>query len=162
MQHPWLSSPGLRAASTTSCRRSSASGNADWMTLGDTKVAAPEAHVQLRAYSVKLSANYDDLSIAGTVPILGTGAQPRTVLGHPAVLYPNRTIALSFTFGGDSKASTGPGGIARSLLVSRNAKDGGGSFEIDIWRQDNVLPDDTALLRVAEQALPTLPGWTVG
>ncbi|MFD4624495.1 hypothetical protein [Streptomyces sp. NPDC058475] len=37
-----------------------------------------------------------------------------------------------------------------------------GSFEVVIWRQDEVPPDDAALLRVAEQVLPTVPGWTAG
>lgn len=138
-----------------------ASGSADWMTIGSTKIAAPQADVQLRTYSLQLSASYDDLPVAQSVPVLGSSAQARTVLGHPAVLYSDRTVALSFSLGG-GKASSGPGGIARCLLVARSAKDGGGSFEIDLWRQDDVLPDDAALLRVAEQVLPTLPGWTVG
>lgn len=28
-----------------------------------------------------------------------------------------------------------------------------------VWRQDSVTPDDTALLRAAEQVLPSVPGW---
>ncbi|MET9036764.1 hypothetical protein [Streptomyces mirabilis] len=51
-------------------------------------------------------------------------AQKRTVLGHPAVLHSDRTIA--------------------------------------IWRQDSVVPDDAALLSVAEKVLPTIPGWGNG
>jgi len=46
------------------------------------------------------------------------------------------------------------------LVVAPDVKDGGGSYELSIWRQDNVRPDDTALLRVAQQVLPTIPGWT--
>ncbi|MFJ1531234.1 hypothetical protein ACIOFV_22890 [Streptomyces mirabilis] len=53
-------------------------------------------------------------------------AQKRTVLGHPAVLYSDRTIAIV------------------------------------IWRQDSVVPDDAALLSVAEKVLPTIPGWGNG
>ncbi|GAA3766917.1 hypothetical protein ACFS5L_23210 [Streptomyces phyllanthi] len=56
----------------------------------------------------------------------------------------------------------GPVGIARRLLVAKDAKDGGGSFEVVVWRQDDVPLDDTALLRVAEKVLPTVPGWSVG
>ncbi|MFF1470669.1 hypothetical protein [Streptomyces mirabilis] len=55
-------------------------------------------------------------------------AQKRTVLGHPAVLYSDRTIAIT----------------------------------IVIWRQDSVVPDDAALLSVAEKVLPTIPGWGNG
>jgi hypothetical protein len=45
-------------------------------------------------------------------------------------------------------------------VVAQNAKDGGGSFEIAVWRQDAMPPDDAALLRVAEEVLPRIPGWT--
>nr|WSY51228.1 DUF6215 domain-containing protein [Streptomyces sp. NBC_00886] len=139
-----------------------AQGSAGWMTLaGGTKIASPEADVDLRTYSVRLSASYDDVSIAEAAGYVDATAQLKTVLGHPAVLYSDRTIAISFNLGG-GKASTGPGGIARSLLVSTSAKDGGDSFEISIWRQDDVPPDDEALFRVAEQVLPTVPGWTAG
>jgi hypothetical protein len=92
---------------------------------------------------------------------LGSSTQNRTIGGHPAVLYSDRTIALNFNLGG-GKVDTGPGGIARSLLVAKDAKDGGGFYEISIWRQDDVLPDDLALLRVAETVLPTVPDWTAG
>ncbi|MFJ1555735.1 hypothetical protein [Streptomyces mirabilis] len=85
-------------------------------------------------------------------------AQKRTVLGHPAVLYSDRTIAIAITFNGDGKTDSGPGGIARSLLAAQDSKDGGGSYEIAIWRQDSVVPDDAALLSVAAKVLPTIPG----
>jgi hypothetical protein len=85
------------------------------------------------------------------------------VLGHPAVVYSDRTIALSFNLGtGKGKADSAPGGIARCLLVARDAKDGGGYYEVSIWRQDFAMPDDAALFRVAEKVLPTVPGWTAG
>lgn len=108
---------------------------------------------------MKLSATYDDLPIAQAVQVLGRTAQMKTVLGHPAVLYSDRTTAFTLTGG---KLGTGTGGIARCLLVAKNAKGGGGSFEVDIWRQDEVPPDDAALFRVAEQVLPTTPGWITG
>ncbi|MGW0580627.1 hypothetical protein ACWD25_32830, partial [Streptomyces sp. NPDC002920] len=50
-------------------------------------------------------------------------------------------------------------GIARRLVVARDAKDGGGSYDISIWRQDFARPDDAVLLRLAARILPTLPGW---
>ena len=47
-------------------------------------------------------------------------------------------------------------------MVAQDPKDGGGSYEIAVWRQDAVVPDDAALLRVAEKVLPTIPGWVSG
>ncbi|MGW3105712.1 DUF6215 domain-containing protein [Streptomyces sp. NPDC001100] len=139
-----------------------ASGSAGWMTLaGGTKIASPEADVDLRTYSVRLSASYDDIPVAQAARYVDSTSQVKKVLGHPAVLYSDRTVAISFNLGG-GKASTGPGGIARSLLVSTSAEDGGDSFEISIWRQDDVPPDDEALFRIAEEVLPTVPGWTAG
>ncbi|MER5527376.1 DUF6215 domain-containing protein [Streptomyces sp. NPDC002677] len=136
-----------------------ASGSGDWITLaGGTKIPSPDATVTLKTYSVKLSASYDDLSVAEVGDLMG-GARKTTVLGHPAVLYSSPTISIGFNLGG-GKATTGPGGTARCLLVSKHAKDDGkGTFEVAIWRQDDVLPDDTALERVAEQVLQTVPGW---
>jgi hypothetical protein len=140
-----------------------ASGNESASTWADgTKSVTPEAEVQLATYSVKLSTSDDDVPVADMAPFLGSTAQARTIGGHPAVLYSDRTIALKFSFGGDSKIDTGPGGIARSLLVAKDIKDGGGYYAVSIWRQDDVVPDDVALLRVAETVLPTVPGWTVG
>jgi hypothetical protein len=126
---------------------------------GGTEITSPEATVTFATYSVELSAS-DGLQVAEMAGYLGNTAEARTVVGHPAVLYSNRTIAISF--GGEGKADTGPGGIARTLMVARDAKDGGGYFELAIWRQDSVPPDDAALLRVAEQVLPATPGWKTG
>ncbi|MCX4987989.1 MULTISPECIES: DUF6215 domain-containing protein [unclassified Streptomyces] len=137
-----------------------ASGSGGYFTVaGETRVASPEANVTLTSYSVKLSATYDRLSVADWTDLLGTSAEPRTILGHPAVLYSDRTIAITF---GSDQSDAGPGGIARRLVVAQDAKDGGGAFEVAIWRQDDVTPDDAALLRVAEAVLPTVPGWTNG
>lgn len=139
-----------------------ADGNESTSTSADgTKTTTPEADVDLKTYSVRLSASDDDLGVAdmaGMAGLLGTDVEKKTVLGHPAVVYSGRTIALSFNLGG-GKAKSGPGGIARSLLVARDAKDGGGYFEVSIWRQDFAAPDDAALFRVAEKVLPTVPGW---
>ncbi|MFD6549787.1 DUF6215 domain-containing protein [Streptomyces sp. SAS_267] len=140
-------------------RARTADGHDSWITLdGGTKIASPEANVTLKTYSVKLSASDDRLSVSQGLDLLPK-AEPRQILGHPAVLYSDRTIALTF---GSGKAESGPGGIARSLLVAKDPKDGGGSFEIAIWRQDDVVPDDAALFRVAELVLPTVPGWKTG
>ena len=135
----------------------SASGNESVSSWADgTKTVTPEAEVELSTYSVKLSTS-DDVPVAELASFLGTKAESRKIGGHPAVLYSDRTIALKFNLGG-GKVDTGPGGIARSLLVAKDIKDGGGSYEISIWRQDDVVPDDLALLRVAETVLPEGPG----
>ncbi|MFF3616600.1 DUF6215 domain-containing protein [Streptomyces sp. NPDC002580] len=137
-----------------------ADGDDGWITLdGGTKIASPEANVTLDTYSVKLSASEDQFSVSQGLDLLPK-AEPRQVLGHTAVLYSDRTVALTL---GSGKAESGPGGIARSLLVARDAKDGGGgSFEVTVWRQDEGVPDDAALFRVAETVLPTIPGWKSG
>ncbi|MFF7329979.1 DUF6215 domain-containing protein [Streptomyces sp. NPDC008150] len=136
-----------------------ADGSGNWITLaGGDKIAAPEAHVETQTYSVKLSVDYDHLTVSQMADLFGKDAEPRTVLGHPAVLYSDHTI--TFSLGGDG--GTRPGGIARHLVVAKSAKDGGGSFEVVIWRQDDVPPDDTALLNVARMVLPTVPGWVAG
>lgn len=155
-----LNRPDLPTLLGTPAERArSANGSESSFTLaGGTKITTPEGSVDLDTYSVKLSASYDDIPVARMGTLLGHNAEKKTLLGHPAVLYSDRTIELSFNLGG-KKASSAPGGIARCLMVAPSAKDGGGSLEIVIWRQDNVTPDDAALLRVAERVLPTVPGW---
>ncbi|MFF3334085.1 DUF6215 domain-containing protein [Streptomyces sp. NPDC002888] len=146
-----LGTPGEEAKSVGSGDNS--------FSLASGDVPTPEADVTLTTYSVQLSASYDDLPVTGMAGLLGGNARERTVLGRPAVLYSNRTIAFRFNLGG-GKADGAPGHIARSLVIAQDPKDGGGSYEIAIWRQDSVPPDDATLLRVAEKVLPTVPGWT--
>lgn len=122
-----------------------------------TEIPTPEGTVQLDTYTVKLSRSYDDFPIAGMEDLMNE-AETKTILGHPAVLYSGQTIAIRFNLGG-GQSDTGPGGIARTLVVAPDAKDGGGSYELAIWRQDDVRPDDTALLRIAQLVLPTVPDW---
>ncbi|MEU6757882.1 DUF6215 domain-containing protein [Streptomyces sp. NPDC046685] len=137
-----------------------AGGGVAWSTpLGGTKIATPGANVQLTTYSMKLSASYDPLSVTDMADLLGLGAQKTTVLGRPAVLSSDRTIAVTFDHG---KTGTGPGGIARRLIVAKDVRDTGGSYEVVIWREDGRLPDDAALLRAAEGVLPAIPGWSAG
>jgi hypothetical protein len=124
---------------------------------GGKSIRSPEGTVQLDTYTVKLTRSYDGLPIAGMRDLLNE-ARTRTVAGHPAVLYSSPTIAIRFDLGG-GKSQSGPGGIARTLVVAPDTKDKGGSYELSIWRQDDVRPDDAALLRIAEQVLPTTPGW---
>lgn len=83
------------------------------------------------------------------------------MLGRPAVLYSNRTIRINFRLdGGD--AETGTGVPLRSVMVAQDVKDGGGSYDVTLWRADGMVPDGAVLLRVAEKVLPTAPGWAAG
>ncbi|MEU9239446.1 DUF6215 domain-containing protein [Streptomyces sp. NPDC048385] len=155
-----LDRPDLPALLGTSSERAeTADGSGQWLTLaGGRKIAEPEATVTLKTYSVKLTASYDDMTVSEAGGLLGD-ARRTTVLGHSAVVYSSPTISIGFDLGG-GKATTGPGGTARCVLVARHGKDDGkGTFEVALWRQDDVPPDDTALMRVAEQVLPTVPGW---
>ncbi|MDX3453216.1 DUF6215 domain-containing protein [Streptomyces sp. ME02-8801-2C] len=126
----------------------------------DVMSTDPEATVQLEGYSLKLT-EAEDISVADITDseFLSVSGERKTVLGHSAFLYSGRTLGFVFK---DGKGSTGPGGISRNLLVAKDPEDGGGTYEISIWRQDDLRPDDAALLRVAEQVLPTVPGWPTG
>ncbi|MEV5953923.1 DUF6215 domain-containing protein [Streptomyces sp. NPDC051987] len=155
-----LNRPDLPALlGTTNEHVETADGNGEWLTLaGGKKIAEPEATVTLDTYSVKLTASYDDMTVSEAGSLLGD-ARRTTVLGRPAIVYSSPTISIGFSLGG-GKATTGPGGTARCMLVSGHGKDDGkGTLEVAIWRQDDVPPDDTALARVAEQVLPAVPGW---
>ncbi|NEA61129.1 DUF6215 domain-containing protein [Streptomyces sp. SID12488] len=123
----------------------------------DVMSTDPEATVQLEGYSVKLT-EAEDITVADIADseFLSVPGERKTVLGHPAFLYTGQTFGIVFK---DGKGTSGPGGISRNLLVAKDPKDGGGSYEISIWRQDDLPPDGTALLWVAEQVLPTVPGW---
>ncbi|MDX2676943.1 DUF6215 domain-containing protein [Streptomyces sp. NY05-11A] len=136
----------------------SAYGNHSSIETGGSETPTPGGTVQLDTYTVQLSRSYDDFPVGGMEELLNE-AEKKTVLGHPAVLYSGQTVAIQFNLGG-GKSDTAPGGIARTLVVAPDTKDGGGSYELAIWRQDSVRPDDAALLRVAQKVLPAIPGWT--
>ncbi|MGW0997774.1 DUF6215 domain-containing protein [Streptomyces sp. NPDC002520] len=126
-----------------------------------TRTGTPQAEVSTKTYSVKLEASDVDMPVADMADILGGSTRSRTVLGHPAMLYSDHTIAFDLKLG-DEKVNTGTGGIAHHLVVATDRKDGGRTFEIAIWRQDDLPPDETALMRIAERVLPTVPGWKAG
>ncbi|MET8167499.1 DUF6215 domain-containing protein [Streptomyces sp. NPDC005329] len=127
-------------------------------TAGGPEIPTPAGTVRLDTYTVQLSRSYDDLPIAGMEDLLNE-AEAKTVVSHPAVLFSSQTIAFSFDLGG-GKSDTAPGGTARVLMVAPDTKDGGGSYELAVWRQDNARPDDAALLSIAQKVLPAIPGWT--
>ncbi|MET9361570.1 DUF6215 domain-containing protein [Streptomyces sp. NPDC006632] len=136
----------------------SASGGDGSMKLLGTDIATPSAQVQFETYTVALAATYDRLPVAGSAVHLGSGAQPRTVLDRPAVLYSSHTISIRFRVDG-TDSSTGPGVPTRVLSVAQDAKDSGGSFEVTLFREDGTVPDEAVLLRVAEKVLPSVPRW---
>ncbi|WP_407839971.1 DUF6215 domain-containing protein [Streptomyces sp. DSM 116496] len=124
----------------------------------DEEIHTPSGKVEFETYTVSLRASYDGLKVATVAEFLGDGTLPLTVLGHPAAYYSDRTITISFNLDG-SDASTGSGVPTRSLVVARGPEDGGGSYELTLWRSDGTVPDDAVVLRVAEKVLPTVPGW---
>ncbi|MBT2449082.1 hypothetical protein J7F03_18665 [Streptomyces sp. ISL-43] len=126
---------------------------------GGKEITSSSARVELGTYTVTLRADYDLLPVATTAALLGDGAPGRTVLGRPAVLYSDRTISIGFRLDGSDSHSR-PGVPARVLVVAQDAQDSGGSLSMALWRTDGLVPDDAALLRVAETVLPTLPGWS--
>ncbi|WUH91992.1 DUF6215 domain-containing protein [Streptomyces sp. NBC_00433] len=123
---------------------------------GGSKLFGPTAQVVFDTYTVSLTVQYDHLPVSEAATLLGDTVRKRTVLGRPAVSYADRTISFSLTAGGSGNL---PGHRAVVLSVARDAKDTGGSFEVALWRMDGGVPDDAALLRVAETVLPTVPGW---
>ncbi|MFE6621070.1 DUF6215 domain-containing protein [Streptomyces sp. NPDC008086] len=128
---------------------------------GGKDIPMPSAEVEFDTYTVTVSATYDDLPVTASYDVLGWDESERTVLGRPAVLYSNRTMRINFRLdGGD--AETGTGVPLRSVMVAQDTKDSGGSYDVTLWREDGMVPDDAVLLRVAEKVLPTVPGWAAG
>ncbi|MDA5141767.1 DUF6215 domain-containing protein [Streptomyces sp. AD681] len=142
------------------------SGTSNTAPLTDGKVAQPEAEVQFDTYTVNVSVTYNELSIAQYVKLMEYGEETdvRTlsVLGRPAVLASGHTMKIEINLGGGS--SGGPveqGPPARTLSVALDAKDRGGYCDITVWSTSGALPDDSALLDIAEKVLPTIPDHTV-
>ncbi|MFG3100963.1 DUF6215 domain-containing protein [Streptomyces sp. NPDC048182] len=125
-----------------------------------TEIRTPESTVRFATYAVQVSATYDRLSVTEAHELFGDDSELRTVLGRPATL--SSTPTFSIDFGAPKGTAAGPNGTARTLTVAMDPKDKGGSYEISLWREDAVPPDDAALLRVAERVLPTIPGWRAG
>ncbi len=142
----------------------SASGTSGTAALTDGKVAQPEARVEFDTFTVNLSATYNKLSIAQYVKLMKTGDEETrtdTVLGRPTVFSSDPTMKLRISLG--SEGSSEPveeGPLARTLSVAFDRKDGGGYYDITVWSQSGALPDDGALLNIAEEVLPTIPDRT--
>ncbi|MEU9702442.1 DUF6215 domain-containing protein [Streptomyces sp. NPDC047981] len=158
-----LNRPDLaRLLGTPEETATSASGSDASLKLAGGSLAdlsTPTSQVEFETYTVSLAVTYDRLPVKGSeAGLVWDDARPRSVLGRPAVVHSEATVAVSFRLDG-SDAYTGTGAPARVLSVAKDARDSGGSFELAIWREDGTAPDDAVLLRVAEQVLPTIPGW---
>ena len=149
--------PDLLGTPQESAKSAGGSGGS-FKFAGGKEVATPSAQVEFATYTVSLSATYDGLPVSGTAALLGGDAQPRRVLGREAVIYSDRTLSIRFRLDGKDSES-GPGVPARALVIAQDAKDHGGSFELTLWRDDGGVPDDAVLLRIADEVLPTVPGW---
>ncbi|MFJ3794079.1 DUF6215 domain-containing protein [Kitasatospora sp. NPDC090091] len=138
---------------------SNAQSGGGQITFADgTKKLNAAAEVQIGTLQVRI-ADLHDLTVRDYLVLGGGTATRTTLLDHPAMTYSDRTTAVYFNLGG-GKTSTGPGGIARHLVVGKDSTADGGSYELTIWHQDSAVPDDAALFRIAEKVLPTLQGWT--
>ncbi|MEU3055405.1 DUF6215 domain-containing protein [Streptomyces griseus] len=138
-----------------------ASGTSNTAPLTDGKVAQPEAEVQFDTYTVNVSVAYNELSIAQYVKLMEFGKETEarrvSVLDRPAVLSSGHTMAIEIDLG--SGGSGGPveqGPPSRTLSVALDRKDRGGYCDITVWSRSGALPDDSALLAVAETVLPAI------
>ncbi|PWE10517.1 hypothetical protein DD630_30445 [Streptomyces sp. BSE7F] len=139
-----------------------ASGTDNTAPLTDRKVAQPEARVEFETYTVELSATYDKLTVAqyAKLTTYGDGRDTRklTVLGRPALLTSDHMMKIQFDLGSGEGAS-GPveqGPLARTLTVAFDGKDRGGSWDLTVWSESGLLPDDSALVGIAEAVLPRI------
>ncbi|WP_031174497.1 DUF6215 domain-containing protein [Streptomyces durhamensis] len=158
-----LNRPDLaRLLGTPGETATTASGSSETAPLTDGKIAQPEAEVTFDTYTVNVSATYNKLSTAQYVKLMKMGGErdvkTLTVLGRPAVFSSDHTMKLKIDLG--SGASGGPveeGPLARTLSVALDRKDLGGYYDFTVWSTSGALPDDSALLDIAEKVLPTIP-----
>ncbi|MEU6275667.1 DUF6215 domain-containing protein [Streptomyces populi] len=126
------------------------------------RVAEPEAEVAFDTYTVNVSATYNDLTTDQYVKLMKFGNEqnikPLKVLGRPAVLFSDHTMKLEINLGnGGSGGPVQQGPLARTLSVALDRHDRGGYCDITVWSESGALPDDSALLRIAEKVLPGIP-----
>ncbi|GAX51333.1 DUF6215 domain-containing protein [Streptomyces olivochromogenes] len=138
------------------------SSNNNTAPLTDGKVAQPEVEVTFETYTVNVSATYNELTTHQYVKLMKFGNErdikTLTVLGRPAVLFSDHTMKFEINLG--SGGSGGPveeGPLARTLSVALDRNDRGGYCEITVWSTSGALPNDSALLDIAEKVLPKIP-----
>ncbi|MGV9273304.1 DUF6215 domain-containing protein [Streptomyces griseosporeus] len=159
-----LNSPALaQLLGTPTEKATAASATNNTAPLTDGKVAQPEAEVTFDTYTVNVTATYNHLSVAQYVKLMKYGSEQdvrtlKVLDRRPAVLSSDHTMKISIDLGGS--ASGGPveqGPLARTLTVALDRGDGGGYYDITVWSQSGLLPDDSALLKIAEKVLPAIP-----
>ncbi|MET9901900.1 DUF6215 domain-containing protein [Streptomyces sp. NPDC006446] len=130
--------------------------------LTDGKVAQPEAEVTFDTYTVNVSATYNKLTTDQYVKLMKFGDEQDIktleLLGRPAVLFSDHTMKLEINL--ESGGSGGPveqGPLARTLSMALDRKDRGGYCDITVWSTSGVLPNDSALLDIAEKVLARIP-----
>ncbi|MYW44791.1 DUF6215 domain-containing protein [Streptomyces sp. SID161] len=139
-----------------------ASGSDNTAPLSGGRVAQPEAEVRFDTYTVKISATYDELSVAQYVKLKETVGEKDIktvqVLGRPGAFSSDHTLKLTIDLSGDgSAAPVDQGPLARTLSVALDRTDRGGSYDITVWSESGALPDDAVLRDIAEKILPTIP-----
>ncbi|MER6464261.1 DUF6215 domain-containing protein [Streptomyces sp. NPDC001228] len=150
-----LGTPGEIATAATS--------SDDTAPLTGGKVANPEAQITFDTYTVNVSATYNELTTEQYVKLMKYGDEQDirtlTVLDRPAVLSSDHTMRIEINLGsgGGSGGPVGRGPLARTLSVALDREDRGGSCDITVWSQSGELPDDSALLGIAEKILPRIP-----
>ncbi|MGW5904526.1 DUF6215 domain-containing protein [Streptomyces althioticus] len=137
-----------------------ASGTDNTAPLTDRKVAQPEARVEFETYTVELSATYNKLTVAQYAKLTryadDRDTRNLTVLGRPALLTSDHMMKIQFDLGSGEGAS-GPveqGPLARTLTVALDGKDRGGSYDLTVWSESGLLPEDSVLVDIAEAVLP--------
>ncbi|MEU1459085.1 DUF6215 domain-containing protein [Streptomyces sp. NPDC005727] len=141
-----------------------ASGSNGTAALTDGKVAEPEAEITFDTYTVNLSATYNHLSTAQYVRLFDIAGdrvekdvKTLEVLGRPAFFSSDHTMRIEIDF--SKEHNSGPvqqGPLARTLSVALDRKDRGGYYDITVWSKSGALPNDGALVDIAEKVLPTV------
>ncbi len=145
-----------------------ASGTNNTAPLTDRKVAQPEARVEFDTYTVELSATYNKLTVdqyqAMTAYRDDADLRKLTVLGRPALFTSDHMMQIQIDLGsgGGTGGPVEQGPLARTLTVAFDPKDRGGSYDLTVWSESGALPDDNALLGIAEAVLPALTQGTPG
>ncbi|MGA5120464.1 DUF6215 domain-containing protein [Streptomyces pseudogriseolus] len=152
--------PGLLGTPTETATY--ASGTDNTAPLTDRKVAQPEARIEFDTYTVELSATYNKLTVDQYQGLTAYGnetdVKELTVLGRPALLTSDHMMKIQIDLGsgGGSGGPVEQGPLARTLTVAFDAQDRGGSYDFTVWSESGALPDDRAVIRIAEEVLPRI------